>query len=171
MTNCTRWMCVSALNTLALSAQVVPASSTVQTTGMVGLADAQTAQLNLLNPGVLPPALGVICSATVAFMDASGAALKSGTVTVIPGKAGAIDLRSDTDLKLVAGDRREIRATITTPPFPPPPTASATPVAGVPCKLIPTLEIFDTTSGRTLVTLGHVETVSAPVTSPVTPIP
>lgn len=171
MTNYARLTCALALSALALSAQVIPISSTVQTTGMVGLADAQTAQLNLLNPGVMPPALGVICSATVTFLDASGTVLKSGIVTALPGKAGALDLRSDTDLKLVAGDRREIRATIMIPAFPPPPTATATPISAVPCKLIPTLEIFDTTSGRTLVTLGHVESVPSPVLSPVTPNP
>jgi hypothetical protein len=171
MTDYARLTCALALSALALSAQVIPISSTVQTTGMVGLAEAQTAQLKLLNQGVLPPALGVICSATVTFVDASGAVLKSGIVTALPGKAGALDLRSDTDLKLLAGDRREIRATITTPPFPPPPTATATPIPAGPCKLIPTLEVFDTTSGRTLVTLGHVETVPSPVASPVTPNP
>jgi hypothetical protein len=135
---------------------------------MVGVADAQTAQLNLLNPGVLPPALGIICSASVAFLNANGTVLKSTVVTVPPGKSMPFDLRSDTDLKLVAGDRVEIRATISMPAFPPPPTAvttpSPTPTTGVACKLIPTLEILDTSSGRTLVTLGHVVTVSGPVT-------
>jgi hypothetical protein len=164
MSNFARLTCALALSALALSAQVIPVSKTVQTTGMVGLADAQTAQLNLLNPGVLPPAVGVICSATVTFVDANGTVLKSGIVSVPPGKAGAFDLRSDTDLNLVAaGDRREIRATITIPAFPPPPTATSAPATAVACKLIPTLEIFDTTSGRTLVTLGHVETVPSVV--------
>jgi hypothetical protein len=131
---------------------------------MIGLADSQTAQLNLLNPGILPPALGIVCSATVAFVDANGTVLKSGVLSVLPGKAGAFDLR-DTDLKLVAGDRREIRATITIPAFPPPPTATSIPATAVACKLIPTLELFDTQSGRTLVTLGHVTTVPGPVTA------
>jgi hypothetical protein len=164
MSNYARLTCALALSALALSAQTIPISSTVETTGMVGLADAQTAQLNLLNAGVLSPALGVVCSATVAFVDASGTVLKSGVLSLLPGKAGAFDLR-DIDLKLVAGDRREIRATITIPAFPPPPTATSTPATAVACKLIPTLEIFDTMSGRTLVTLGHVTAVSGPVTT------
>jgi hypothetical protein len=126
---------------------------------MVGLADAQTAQLNVLNPGILAPALGVICSAAVSFVDANGTVLKSAVLNVLPGKSLSLALRSDIDLKLVAGDRREIRATIAIPPFPPPATASSTPTAGVACKLIPTLEILDTTSGRTMVTLGHVVTI------------
>jgi hypothetical protein len=172
MTNNVRLMCALALSALALSAQTIPISSTVETTGMVGLAEGQAAQLNLLNPGVQPPAVGVICSATVAFVDAAGTVLKSQVVSVLPGKAGAADLRGDTDLKLAAGDRREIRATITIPAFPPPPTATSTTMVPVACKLFPTLEIFDLASGRTLVTLGHVEIVPGPVTpTPATPNP
>src|SRR5579862_82747 len=116
--------CALALSALALRAQAVPVSTTAQTTGIVGLADAQTARLNLLNPGIMPPAVGVVCSATVAFVDANGTLLKSTTLTVAPGKSMGFDLRSDTDLALVvAGDRREIRAVIM-PLFVPPPTAA-----------------------------------------------
>jgi hypothetical protein len=156
-----RLTCALAFTALALSAQTIPVGGTLQTTGMIGIADSQTAQLNLLNPGVQVPAIGVICTAAVSFVDANGNVLKSKTLSVAPGTSQPFDLRSDTDLNLVvAGDRREIRATIMIPPFPPPPTAAgstAMPVAA--CKLIPTLEIFDTISGRTLVTLGHVEYV------------
>lgn len=155
-----RLTCALAFTALALSAQTIPVGGTLQTTGMIGIAELQTAQLNLLNPGVQPPAIGVICPASVAFLNADGAVLKSKTVSVAPGTSVPFDLRSDTDLNLVvAGDRREIRATIMIPAFPPPPTASGTPIIPVACKLIPTLEIFDTISGRTLVSLGHVEYV------------
>jgi len=135
---------------------------------MIGIADSQTAQLNLLNPGVQAPAIGVICTAAVSFVDAAGTVLKSRTLIIAPGTSAPFDLRSDTDLNLVvAGDRREIRATIMIPPFPPPPTAAGSTAIPAACKLIPTLEIFDTISGRTLVTLGHVEDVP---TVPVTPV-
>lgn len=40
--------CALTLSAVALRAQTAPVSRTVQTTGMVGIADAQTAQLNLL---------------------------------------------------------------------------------------------------------------------------
>jgi len=159
-------MCALALSTAALSAQAIPVNVNVETTGMVGLADAQTAQLNLLNPGVLPPALGVVCTASASFLDANGTVLKTATLTIPPGKSMPLILRSDTDLKLVAGDRVEIRATITTPPFVPPPTATSTPISSSSCKLIPTLEVLDTTSGRTLVVLGHVTAVASPVVTP-----
>jgi len=163
-----RLTCALAFIALALSAQTIPVSGTLQTTGMIGIADSQTAQLNLLNPGVQGPAIGVICTAAVSFVDANGTVLKSKTLSVAPGTNSPFDLRSDTDLNLVvAGDRREIRATIMIPPFPPPPTAAGSTAAAVACKLIPTLEIFDTVSGRTLLTLGHVEYVpSVTATNP-----
>jgi hypothetical protein len=154
--------CLLTLSAVALSAQSIPVSATVETTGMVGIADAQTAQLNLLNPGVLAPALGIICTAAVSFVDSTGAVLKSATLTVPPGKSMSFALRSDTDLNLVAGDRREIRATITIPPFFPPTAVASAPA----CKVIPTLEMLDTVSGRTLVVLGHVEPVPSIVATP-----
>lgn len=101
----------------------------------------------------------MLCTAAVSFVDASGAVLKSATLTVVPGQSMSFTLRGDTDLSLVAGDRREIRATIGIPPFVPGATTSSAPA----CKLIPTLEVFDTVSGRTLVVLGHVVTVPSVV--------
>ena len=153
-----RLMCVLTLSALALSAQVTSTLPAVQTTGMVGIGDSQTAQLNLLNPGVEPPAIGVVCSAAVSFVDADGTVLKSTMLTVVPGKSMAFILRSDLDLHLVAGDRREIRATITIPAVPPPASTAASPAAPA-CHLIPTLEILDTVSGRTLVILGRAKAI------------
>jgi hypothetical protein len=152
--------CLLTLSAIALGAQAIPVSSSVETTGMVGIADAQTAQLNLLNPGVQAPALGMICTAAVSFVDSTGTVLKSATLTVPPGKSMSLSMKSDTDLNLVAGDRVQIRATITIPPFPPTAVASAPA-----CKVIPTLEMIDTASGRTLVVVGHVEAVPSIVTA------
>ena len=152
--------CVLTLTAVALSAQVNPVIPVVKTTGMVGIGDAQTAQLNLLNPGVLPPAVGAICTAAVSFVGADGTVVKSATLTIAPGKSMSFILRSDVDLKLLAGDRREIRATISTPGVP----ATSNAAAAVPgCKVIPTLEILDTVNGRTLVVLGHARTIPAVV--------
>lgn len=160
-----------ALGAWTLSAQVTPGLQTVRTTGMVGIADAQTAQLNLLNPGVLPPAVGMICKAAVSFVDANGTVLKSTSLTVIPGQSMSFSLRSDTDLNLVAGDRREIRATISIPAIVTP-VATSTSAVAPSCKVIPTLELFDTVSGRTLVVLGHAAMVPSVVTAtPVTTTP
>ena len=63
--------CVLTLSVVALSAQVSTVLPVVRTTGMVGIGDAQTAQLNVLNPGVEAPALGIVCTATVSFVAAS----------------------------------------------------------------------------------------------------
>src|SRR5580692_831292 len=144
---------VMALGAFTLNAQTAPGTQVVQTTGMVGIADAQIAQLNLLNPGVLPPAVGMICKATVSFVDSTGTVLKSATLTVIPGQSMPFTLRSDTDLSLAVGDRREIRATISIPAIPTP-TSTGTSTAAPSCKVIPTLEMLDTASGKTLVVLG-----------------
>ncbi|HTB14116.1 MAG TPA: hypothetical protein VK752_21235 [Bryobacteraceae bacterium] len=161
-----RSTCVlTVLGAVALTAQVSPGLQTVRTTGMVGIADAQTAQLNLLNPGVLPPAVGTICTAAVSFVDASGTVLKSATLSVNPGQSMAFILRSDTDLNLAAGARREIRATISIPAVPA--TATTATTAATPaCKVIPTLEMLDTVSGRTLVVLGHAASVPSVVATP-----
>ena len=155
-------MFVFALSAFAVRAQVAVVPQTIQTTGMIGIADAQTAQLNLLNPGVLPPAVGAICTAVVSFVDDTGTILKSTTLSVAPGKSLAFTLRSDTDLNLVAGDRREIRATISIPAAATP-TATASSVVTPACKVIPTLEMLDTVSGRTLVVLGHAATIPSVV--------
>lgn len=146
MFHTTRLMCVLAAGGLSLAAQTVPVES-VQTTPMVGIAFGQTARLNLLNPGDRPPALGVICTAQVTYFDGAGIALKTASVSVAPGTSVPVDLHSDLDLSLAVNGRREIRAAIATPTVPPPSaTSTTTPPA---CKLIHSLEIFDTLTGRT----------------------
>lgn len=151
--------CTFVMSASILSAQSTPAIPAVQTTAMIGLAEGQTAQLNLLNPGVLAPATGVICSAAVSFVDANGAVLKTKSLSIPPGKSMAFDV-SDIELAIAYGARREIRALIAMPAA----TPAAPSSAAVPgCKLIPTLEIFDSATGRTLVTLGHVVTIPSVV--------
>lgn len=156
--------CVLSLTALSLSAQTAPAPGSVATTPIVGMASAQTARLNLLNPGVLPPAVGATCTVSVAFVDGGGTVLKSASLTIAPGKTVGFNLRSDVDLQLVAvGDRREIRAMISTPSAS---NAAAANAASI-CNLIPTLEIFDTITGQSQVTLTRLVTIpSAPTTTP-----
>jgi hypothetical protein len=161
--------CAMALSTLALPSQTTAIASTSETTAMIGLAQGQTAQLNLLNPGVQPSATGVICTAAVSYFDSTGTLLKTSTLSVAPGKSGSTDLSGDMDLNIAAGARREIRAQISIPSIPPPTSTGGTPIAAPVCKLIPTLEIFDNVTGRTLVTLGRVEAIPSIVATPVTP--
>src|SRR5579875_2085474 len=96
------------------------ALSLAQATGMVGIADSETARFNVLNPGAVAPALGVICSATISFLDANNSILKSAAVSLPPGKSAFLDLHSDTDLALSSGDRIQIRAIVSQPLTPGP---------------------------------------------------
>lgn len=157
-------ICVFALAASGLMAQTVtPPPQDVETTGMVGLAQGQYAHFNVLNPGVLPPATGIVCSALLTFLDANGTVLKTKLVNVAAGTSSFIDLFSDLDLQLAADTRREIRATYTTPPVVP---ATTTTPATTPCKLITTLEIIDELSQRTQAVLGGIHTVpEAPATN------
>lgn len=164
MLNHLRLTCLFTLGALALAAQTTtPPVPETRTTGMVGLAEGQTARLNLLNPGVLPPALGMICTASVTFFDAGGTALKTAALSIPPGQSASASLSGDTDLTLPAGERREIRAQISIPGLIP--ASGATTVAAPACKLVPTLEIYDTVSGHTLVTLGRMVEIPAVVAS------
>jgi hypothetical protein len=161
------------ISVFALAAAGAFAQSTippvvVHTTGMIGLAEGQTARFNVLNPGVLPPALGLVCTATLTFIGADGKVLKTASVTTTPGQAQFLDLFGDADLGLMIDARKQIRATFTLPAIVPPP-ATSTASAAVPqsaCKLIGTLEILDTLTGRTQAVVGGTHLVpSGPVTA------
>ncbi len=163
----TQRMCVFSIAVAALSAQTVstPPVQVTRTSGMVGIAEGQTAQLNALNPGEAVPATGVVCSGLLTFLGQDGKVLKSMTVNVAPGTSQHLALDSVIDLALAVNARKEIRATITIPPVPPPTASSATALAPV-CKLIGTLEIFNTLDGHTQVTLGTVHLLSSPSAAP-----
>jgi hypothetical protein len=150
--------CALIFSACAISAQTIPAQ-TVQTTPIIGIAAGQTARLDLLNPGVLPSAVGVTCTATVSFIQGNGNVVKTATVTIAPGMNQFVDVRSDADLNLIAtGDRHEIRATVSTPAITPVSTSPTTTAAPA-CKLIGTLEIFNVITGQTQVSLGRLVTI------------
>lgn len=161
-------MCVFAFATAGLYAQTVitPPVQVKLTSGIVGIAEGQTAQLNALNPGVVPPAAtGMICSGLLSILGEDGTVLKSKIVNIAPGTSQSLVIDSVKDLALATAERKQIRATITIPPFLPPTAISTTPVAPA-CKLIGTLEIFNTLDGHTQVTLGTVHLVGSPVATP-----
>ena len=157
-----RRISVPAFAAAGLYAQTVttPPAQVTLTSGMVGIAEGQTAQLNALNPGAAEN-----CSGLLTFLGEDGKTLKSATVTVAAGTAQHIDLDSVLDLALAVNARKEIRATVTIPPIPPPAATSSTAVTPV-CKLIGTLEIFNTLDGHTLVTLGTVHLLPQPAATP-----
>lgn len=163
-------MCVFMLIAAALLAQTTtpPPAQVTLTSGIVGVAEGQTARLNALNPGVAPPAVGVICSGLLSFVGDDGTVLKSLTVNVAPGTSQPLVIDSVKDLALAGEERKELRATIMIPPILPPSatsTSSPTPVTPL-CKLIGTLEVYNTGDGRTQVTLGTVHLVPSPVVAP-----
>src|SRR5580704_15989646 len=139
--------CALIFSACAIFAQTTPVI-TVQTTPIIGIAAGQTARLDLLNPGVLPAATGITCTASVSFIQGNGSVVKTATVTIPPGMNEYVDLRSDTDLDLVAaGDRHEIRATVSMPAVTPVSTGTTTITPAPACKLIGTLEIFNVLTG------------------------
>lgn len=161
-------ICVFTLAATGLFAQTVPTQET-KTTGAVGIAYGQTARFNVLNRGVAAPAAGVVCSAVLAYYDGKGALLKQSTVTVLPDQISSLDLFSDVDLALPAAQRKQIRATVSVPLAVPPPTSTGAASAPVPvCRLIGTLEIFDTLSGKTEVVLGATHLIPAIAATPAT---
>ncbi len=155
-------MCILVTVSAALFAQSTPMAPApeTRTSGMVGVTAGQVARVNVLNPGVAAPAAGVVCTATLNFFDGAGALLKTGPVIVLPGQSQSLDVFGDKDLALTGAVRREIRATITIPAVVPVSTATSTPPAA--CTLIGTLEVFDETSGKTLVVLGVGHLVPSP---------
>jgi hypothetical protein len=162
---------VFALAACGLYAQTTstPPVQVTFTTGMVGIAEGQTAQLNALNPEDAPSATAATCSALLTFLGDDGKVLKSKTVSVSPGTSQPLVLDSVLDLALAVNARKQIRATMTIPPIPPPAAASSTTMATPVCKLIGTLEIFNTLDGHTLVTLGAHHKVPSAVVTPPTP--
>lgn len=151
-------MCVFAWASVGLFAQSTPVASApeTRTSGMIGVTDGQAARVNVLNPGDA----GVVCTGTINFFDAAGNLLKTGPVIVLPGQSQSLDVFGDKDLALTGATRREIRGTITTPAVVP--VSSATSTTPTACRLIGTLEVFDETTGKTLVVLGLGHTVSSP---------
>jgi len=138
---------VFALAAAGLFAQTTtPIVPVLETTGVIGAAEGQVARLNVLNPGVAPPAVGMVCSAQIAFVGEDGKVIKTSMVSINPGATAAIAVDGDIELKLIAAERREIRATIVSS-----------------CKLIGTVEIFDKFTGRTQAVLGGFHAVAVPV--------
>ncbi len=168
-------ICVFTMAVTGLLAQTTatPAEET-RTSGVVGIAQGQTARFNVLNPApaaavtstaAVPP----VCSAALKYYDAVGALLKSSTVTVPAGTAGYLDLFSDVDLALATGQRRQIRVTVSVPLAPA--ATSVTTAAAKPepvCRLIGTLEIFDALTGKADVVLGGFHRVESAEATPVT---
>jgi hypothetical protein len=145
-----------------LLAQIVsfPAYAPAVTTGAVGLAATQTAQLNVVNlntanPNTTPT---VQCQVQLEFWDATGKMVKTPVVisNLAPGATASMSILFTDVTNKTSPVRTEIRGvvrrTVPTPQtgvtIPGGPTVQ--PIAFYPlCAVATTLEIFDTTTGVT----------------------
>jgi hypothetical protein len=110
--------------------------------GMIGIADGQTARLNIVNLGVPDPTTGLPpdpCRVRLQFVDADGNVLASRGVAPEGGHAKFLDFAPSfvNTIDAVAPLRAEIRAVVLADNGVPPD----------PCRV--TLEVFNNASGRT----------------------
>src|SRR5215831_11570695 len=131
--------------------------STGFSSGMVGIAAGQTARLNVVNLGG-SPASPLPCVLALAFVDSDSKIVKQMFVSVAVGKAAYLDFRMSDG----QSGRVQIRGIGHNPLLSPGP-AIPQPLS---CNLVPTLELFDTETGRTA---AIVTDFRAPGSSPPNP--
>jgi hypothetical protein len=140
--------------TQRIEAQGPIASAPQFSSGMVGLASGQTARLNVVNVGA-PNGFPLPCVLALAFLDSDSKILKQMFVSVGFGKAAFVDLVN-------SGARIQIRG-IGYNPLLRPESAIPQPLS---CQLVPTLELFDTETGRTTTIVTNFTTPSASAWAP-----
>ena len=108
--------------------------------GMVGIASGQTLRFNVVNVGAPNPS-PLPCVLALAFLDSDGKIVKQKFVSLGSGKAAFLDL----EMSGVPGpDRVQVRG-ISYNPLLAAPGSIPQPIS---CSLVPTLELFDSESGR-----------------------
>ena len=129
---------------------------------MIGIAAGQSARVNALNLGSPAPASTSSCSVTLQFFDAEGQLLKQKVVTLKTGKAASLDLRMD-ELPDGGDPRAEIRAVLL---FGYSGGANPSPIVmqRFDCNIVPSLEVFDNTTGRTSLILTDAKQLPPPTT-------
>jgi hypothetical protein len=129
-------------------AQVTTAFQSAVTSGIVGLASSETAQLNVLNlqePGTTASATAAACPVTLEFVNVSGAVVGTPLQkSIAPGQA----VSAPYALPSVTSPRTEIRAVVITQTVSAAAGSTVIPVSPT-CNLLPSLEIVDTSGGTT----------------------
>jgi hypothetical protein len=126
----------------------------VVTTGIVGVASTQTAQLNVLNlQPATPGVTAAMCPATLEFYDATGALLRQLAVTnILPGAAASLAFKPAVASTAIS-PRVQIRAVVVTPPTavlnPPGPITPPVIPVNISCNVMGSLEIIDDATGAT----------------------
>jgi hypothetical protein len=134
----------------------LPVVSQTKVLGVVGLTFGQTARLNVLYPAPpAPVALAIRCTASLSILDSTGKVLRSAPVFINPGSSQSLDFNLDT-APTPTDSRLEVYARVTSPASE---LASANPVALPACNLIPTLELLDNATKKTILVLSNAERV------------
>ena len=121
---------------------------------VVGITSGQTARLNVLYPTIPAPLLQVMCAVTASIVDDQGSVLKTQDFQMLGGKSVTLSLNADDFLP--GGHTAQIHALTLTP---------AMSTTGGYCEVLPSLDIVDNATGKTLV---HLETtVTYPRTLPI----
>ncbi|MCU1337286.1 MAG: hypothetical protein JWO19_2867 [Bryobacterales bacterium] len=139
--------CFSLLATIMISAVLAKAQGNFtppqqHNSSVVGITSGQTARLNVLYPSIPAPLLQVMCAVTFSIVDDQGTVLKSQDFQMLGGKTASVSLNADTDLP--GGHAAQIHALTLTP---------ATSSSGGYCSVLPSLDIVDNATGKTLVHL------------------
>ena len=131
-------------------APLLPATPPYVTFGMVGIIDGQSARLNaLLLPTGGPLVAGGSCQVTFTFLNDQGATIASATMPATQNQAVHFDFPP---LPTAATTRTEIRGTVQVAFTV---TSGSTVAAGPSCAVVPTMEIFNPTTGQTELVLEN----------------
>lgn len=116
--------------------------------GMVGIVDGQTARLNVVNISTqLPPGP---CMVELMFMDSMGMVLARTTLDLMPGHAGFHDFSFDDVVGTRPTGRLQIR---------PQAMLLGGPDTRGRCVVVPTLEVYDNDSMKTMIFFGLTPTL------------
>jgi hypothetical protein len=156
-----------------------PTFESAVTTGIVGWAPAtQTAQLNVLNTSAVAATTtnttttvpAVVCPVDLEFRDAQDNVLKTLQVsTLAPGIAASLSLKLADLATAPTGLRVAIRAVVKSNPITSGPIpAGGTMILAFPsaCTILPTLELFDTSTGVTQMFTSDTRPFATPVAVP-----
>jgi len=121
---------------------------------VVGIAAGQTARLSVLYPSIPAPLLQVMCAVSVSILDDQGGILKTQDFQMLGGKTASISFNAD---DLPGGHTALVHALTLTP---------ATSPGGGYCEVLPSLDILDNATGRTLVHLETTVTYPRPLAIP-----
>jgi hypothetical protein len=140
----------------------IPAFSPAVTTGAVGLAASQTAQLSVVNLNVPsstttpPPTATLPCAVQLEFWDSQGKMVKSVSIASLGGGAtGSLQIKLSDVPNPTSPLRTEVRGVVRRPTptsttgVTIPPGSTLQPIFSANCAVATTLEIFDTATGMT----------------------